>query len=283
MQNFKVACLAHHIAWQWRVIACTVPNMTSNRPAYRAVADKVRTAIEEGVYAPGAQLPGDMELAREFDTSRATVGNAIRQLQAEGYLIKKGRNYAVSPLLKKILRDANSRYRKKFREGADGAPSSGAFASEIKAMGMRARWDTVVDRVTPPARVAELMNVSASEVSALSRARRMYADDIPVQLATSYIPGDIAFDSSLENVDTGAGGMISRLAEMGFPQAEVCEEINVRTPSPEEVDQLELTEDARVYEVTHVARTAEGRVVEVAVHVMPTHHWTLRYTWDLDA
>lgn len=260
-----------------------VCRMTSNRPAYRAVADKIRSAIEAGEYAPGAQLPGDMTLASQFDTSRATIGLAVRLLLAEGYLIKKGRNYAVSPLLKKILRDANVRYRKTKREqGPDGAPSRGAFASEVKALGMRAGSDVTVDRVMPPANVAQLLEVSADEISVLSRARRMTADDVPVQLATSYVPGDIAFDSALENVDTGAGGMISRLAEMGHAQAEVTEEINVRPPTTEEIEQLQLTEDARVYELLHVARTAEGRAVEVAIHVMPTHQWTLRYGWTLD-
>lgn len=260
-----------------------VCRMTSNRPAFRHVADQIRSAIEAGTYAPGAQLPGDMTLASQFNTSRATIGLAVRSLLAEGYLIKKGRNYAVSPLLKKILRDANVRYRKSRREqGPDGSPSRGAFASEVKALGMRAGSDVTVDRVTPPANVAALLEVPADEHSVLSRSRRMTADDVPVQLATSYIPGDIAFDSPLESVDTGPGGMISRLAELGFAQADVTEEINVRTPTTEEVDQLQLPEDARVYELLHIARTAEGRAVEVAVHVMPTHQWTLRYGWTLD-
>lgn len=257
--------------------------MTSNRPAYRHIADQIRAAINEGAYAPGASMPGDKTLADQYGTNRGTVGQAVRLLLAEGYLIKKGRNYAVSPLLHKILRDANVRYRKSKREqGPDGSPSRGAFASEVKALGMRAGSDVTVDRVIPPANVAELLEVSAENVSVLSRARRMTADDVPVQLATSYVPGDIAFDSALENVDTGAGGMISRLAEMGYAQAEVTEEINVRTPTPDEIQVLELTEDARVYELLHVARTAEGRAVEVAIHVMPTHQWTLRYGWALD-
>ncbi|MFF0009615.1 GntR family transcriptional regulator [Streptomyces tibetensis] len=257
--------------------------MTSNRPAYRHVADQIRAAIDAGTYAPGASMPGDKTLADQYDTNRGTVGQAVRLLLAEGYLIKKGRNYAVSPLLNKILRDANVRYRKKFREtGPDGTRSVGAFASEVKAMGMQAMSEVTVDRVAPPAKVAELLGVSADEASAVSRARRMLADDTPVQLATSYIPGDIAFDSPLENHDTGAGGMISRLAEMGFPQSEITEEINVRTPTAEEVDRLGLPEDARVYELLHIARTAEGRIVEVAVHVMPTHQWTLRYGWEID-
>lgn len=258
--------------------------MTSNRPAYRHVADQIRAAIDAGAYEPGAPMPGDTALADRYDTNRGTVGQAVRLLLAEGYLIKKGRNYAVSPLLKKILRDANSRYRKKFREtGPDGSRSAGAFASEVTALGMRSTSEVTVEHVAPPKRVAELLGVSSEEVSALSRARRMLADETPVQLAVSYVPGEIGFNSPLENHDTGAGGMISRLAELGFPQTDVTEEINVRTPTVEEVERLELAEDARVYELLHVARTAEGRVVEVTIHVMPTHQWTLRYGWEMDS
>ncbi|MGY3341221.1 DNA-binding GntR family transcriptional regulator [Streptomyces filamentosus] len=258
--------------------------MTANRPAFRAVADQIREGIEAGAFTPGAKLPSDTALAEQYGTSRATVGNAFRALLSEGYLIRKGRSYLVSPLIRKILRDANVRYSKPNREAApDGAPSRGAFASEVKALGMRAGSDVTVDRVVPPAHIAEILNVSAEEASVLSRARRMTADDIPVQLATSYVPGEIAFDSALENVDTGAGGMISRLAEMGYAQAEVTEEINVRTPTEAEIEELQLAEDARVYELLHIARTAEGRAVEVAVHVMPTHQWTLRYGWNIES
>jgi GntR family transcriptional regulator len=38
-----------------------------------------------------------------------------------------------------------------------------------------------------------------------------------------------------------------------------------------------------VFEILHVAYTAEDRPVEVCVHVMPGHLWTLRYGWDDEA
>lgn len=257
--------------------------MTTNRPAFRAVADQIREGIEAGTFAPGAKMPSDTALADQYGTSRATVGNAFRALLSEGYLIKKGRAYNVSPLVKKILRDANARYRKRNREAAsDGTPSRGAFATEVKALGMRAGSDVTVDHVVPPARVAEILGVPADAASVLSRARHMTADGVPVQLATSYIPGEIAFDSPLENVDTGEGGMVSRLAEMGYVQTDVVEEIEVRTPTPYEVEHLDMPEDGRVYELLHVATTAEGRAVEVAIHVMPVHVWKLRYGWSMD-
>lgn len=258
--------------------------MTNNRPAYRHVADQIRAAITTGVYAPGSPLPGDKTLADHHHTNRGTVGQAVRLLLAEGYLVKKGRNYAVTPLMSKIRRDANVRYTKAFRETptADGTPSRGAFASEVQALGMRAVSEVTVQRVIPPTNVAELLGIADNEVSALARGRRMLADETPVQLATSYVAGDVAFDSPLEDIDTGAGGMISRLAELGLVQAEVSEEIDVRPPTADEVESLGLAEDARVYELLHIARTADGRVVEVTVHIMPTHHWTLRYSWAIE-
>lgn len=258
--------------------------MTTNRPAYRHVADLIRAAITDGAYAAGTPLPGDKMLAIEYDTNRGTVGQAVRLLLAEGYLVRKGRNYAVSPLLRKIRRDANVRYTKTFRETptADGTPSRGAFAAEVQALGMRAVSQVTVERVIPPANVAELLSVPGADASVVARGRRMFADETPVQLATSYIPGDVAFGSPLEDIDTGAGGMISRLADLGLVQAEVTEEVNVRPPVDNEIEFLQLTEDARVYELLHIARTAEGRVVEATVHVMPTHLWTLRYSWAIE-
>lgn len=257
--------------------------MTSTRPAYRSVADQLRTAITDGTYTPGSSLPGDATLAEQYETNRSTIGQAVRLLLAEGYLIKKGRNYAVSPLLRKIRRNANSRYTKAARESVEnGVRARGAFDAEVRSLGMRAMSEVTVDRVVPPAAVAELLGVSADEVSVVARARRMLADDTPVQLATSYIPGDAAFGTQLEDVDTGAGGMVSRMADLGLEQSEITEEIEVRTPTDQEAEALGLAEDARVYELTHVAKTAEGRVVEVTVHVMPTHQWTLRYGWQIE-
>lgn len=253
------------------------------RPAYRAVADRLRAAIMGGVYGPGIDLPGDKALAAEHQTNRSTVGQAVRLLLAEGYLIKKGRNYAVSPLLHKIRRDANARYTKAFREKTnDGAPARGAFDSEVRSLGMTPKSEVTVDRVVPSARIAEALGVSAETASVVARARRMLADETPVQVAISYIPGDIAFGTVLEEADTGAGGMVSRLADLGLAQASVTEEIDVRTPTAEEISALGLTEDSRVYEILHVAKTADGKPVEATVHVMPTHQWTLRYGWDIE-
>ncbi len=266
----------------------------SNRPAFRAIADQIRAAIEAGTYAPGSKLPTDAELATKYGVTRTLIGDALQLLTTDGIVTKTRKGTLVSSLDSKIVRDANTRYTKRFREAvaADGAPARGAFDAEIRGLGMIPKTDLTVSRDVPPNDVAELLGIPANEVLVVSRARVMYAvktdgegqqTPIPVQVATSYLPGDIAFGTALETNDTGPGGLISRLAEFGVEQASVTEKVDARRPTESEARALGLTEDQRVYQVTHVGRTAAGRAVEVTVHVLPVHLWTLMYAWDMDA
>jgi DNA-binding FadR family transcriptional regulator len=59
--------------------------------AYMAVADQIRAAILDGSLAAGEGLPSERELAQQFGVSRATVREALRQLQAQGLLAARGR------------------------------------------------------------------------------------------------------------------------------------------------------------------------------------------------
>jgi UTRA domain len=106
-------------------------------------------------------------------------------------------------------------------------------------------------------------------------ARDMYANDVPVQIAVTYLPLDVATSTGLTDVDSGPGGLISRLSQTANRQVSVTETIQVRVPTEREQQVLNLPGDARVYELTHTARTAQGRCVEVTVHVMPVRLWDL--------
>jgi GntR family transcriptional regulator len=253
--------------------------ISSPRGQYRQVADVLRTRIENGTYARGSTLPGEEELAVDLGVSRSTVNRAIRILSAEGYVRTVAREGTVVTELPPIHRNAAARYSKVVRERAG---AKGAFDAEIKALGLEPRVDLRVERVAPPAGAAEILGVSPDEVSTVVRARRMYAGETPVQLADSYIPLDVAAGTILEEQDEGPGGMVSRMAELGFRQDHITEEITARTPTEEEARFLRLTEDQRIYAVTHVGWTEEGRAVEVCLHRMPTHLWTLHYEFPND-
>ncbi|MFE2911422.1 GntR family transcriptional regulator [Kitasatospora indigofera] len=260
-----------------------------NRPTFRRIADEIRAAIDNGTYAPGSKLPTDAELAAQMGVTRTLIGDALQLLTTDGIVTKTRKGTFVSSFTSKINRDANTRYTKSFRESttADGTKARGAFDAELRARGLTPKTDLQVKRVVPPNHVADLLGIPANEVLVVSRARVMFAvkedgDEVPVQVATSYLPGDIAFGTVLETPDTGEGGLISRLADLGHRQSRISETIQVRRPSEAEATALNLTEDQRVYEITHSARTATDRVVEVTNHILPVHLWNLTYAWDLE-
>jgi GntR family transcriptional regulator len=265
---------------------------TEERPSYRAVADRLREAIRSGEYAPGSTLPTDTQLAEMHGCNRSTVAKALAELATDGLIMKAlhQRGAVVSQIREKITRDATSRYQRGQREevGPDGQPARGAAGAELARLGLISKSETAVYRGTPPPHVAELLGVSAEGETVVVRARKMLAatgpDDrgMPTQLADTFIPGDLAFGTVLEQENTGAGGMISRLADLGHAQVAIAEEIDVRSPTPEEAASLGISGEQNVFEILHIASAADGRVVEVTRHVMPKGLWRLRYSWPLD-
>lgn len=249
--------------------------MTPNRAAYRQHADTIRERIRSGTYAPGSRLPTDDDLAAELGTNRGTLAQAMTLLATEGLVIRaKGAGTTVNKIIGKILRAVPDRYEATFRERG-----KGAFDVEVTEQGHNPRWETSVTEAPAPERFADLLGTGECTI----RTRRMYADDVAVQFAVTYAPGDVSSAAGITTADTGTGGMISRMAAAGHTQAEMVEEIDVRSPTEDEAAFLGLTEDHRVYEVLHTATTADGRTVEITQHVMPTHLWRLRYRWTPDA
>ena len=59
-----------------------------NEPLYLQLKKILRTAVVNGEYAPGQQIPTEQELMKQYNVSRITVRRAIQELINEKYLIK---------------------------------------------------------------------------------------------------------------------------------------------------------------------------------------------------
>jgi GntR family transcriptional repressor for pyruvate dehydrogenase complex len=77
----------------WRPALSTMGTMTGEparkRPSGRVsddVARRLRQRVSEGEYAVGEKLPAEQELAAEFGVGRSSMREAVRTLQAAGYL-----------------------------------------------------------------------------------------------------------------------------------------------------------------------------------------------------
>jgi GntR family transcriptional regulator len=237
---------------------------------FREVANDIRNKIKTGVYPRGERLPTEVELAEEHGVTRVTVNKAFNVLRSEGWVRTHRGVGTIVRDIPPLLRDASVRHTRTHRERGG---ARGAFSAELADRDYRMDTRTIVERVRPPEHVAELLGVSAGEVSTVMRARHMTivpepdARPVPYQIAVS---------------DTGVGGLSSRLADLGHAQAEIEEVIDVRPPEPEEMDFLGVTEDQRVFDILHVGWTGDGRAVKVTVFVIPTHMVRLRYRMPLE-
>jgi GntR family transcriptional repressor for pyruvate dehydrogenase complex len=66
--------------------APTTISPITHAPVYELVVDQLRRAIHMGTYAPGDKLPPERELAQRLEVSRASVREAVRVLEGEGYV-----------------------------------------------------------------------------------------------------------------------------------------------------------------------------------------------------
>ena len=110
----------------------------------------------------------------------------------------------------------------------------------------------------------------------------MYANDEPMQLATSYIPWSLAEGTQIAERDTGPGGIYSRLADIGHGPVRFTEDVSTRMPTPEEADFLRLTPPQPVFFLIRVAFDGKDRPVETCEHIMSGDRWQLSYAWEAD-
>jgi GntR family transcriptional regulator len=62
---------------------------TDNRPLHRRIRSVLQARIAAGDYPVGSLMPTEVELAREFDTSRNTLREALRFLMERGYVERR--------------------------------------------------------------------------------------------------------------------------------------------------------------------------------------------------
>ena len=247
------------------------------RARYQQVADDLRTAIKRGEYPAGSPLPSQPELARRYGLNQTSINRAIAVLRAEGLVrVEHGRGAFVQevPTVKRVRR-IDRDYRSD--------PGGSSYADEMSKSGLSPHVDEAeVDVVTPPGEIAEALDLSDAE-QALMRRRRMYADNAPVQLATSYIPMSAAGSPDIAFPDTGPSGIYARLAKHGFGPVRFTEDIEVRSPTAEEARFLRIPEGQPVFEVLRTAFDARDRPVEACANVLAALQWRLTYSWRREA
>lgn len=250
---------------------------TSDRPAYRQIADRLRGAILRGELPPGEQLPSERALMEQYEAARGTVRQAIALLRSEGHInIEHGRGVFVRPR-PPIRRLSHDRFARRHREAG-----KAAFLAEAETEGFAAQVEVLDVRVdSPPPEVAERLKLGADEET-LVRERRYLADTQPVEHAISWLPYEFVRGTAIEESNPGPGGIYARLEEQGHKLEYFTEEVSARMPVPEEVRTLALEQGVPILRLLRTAYALGDQPVEVCETLMAADRFVLSYQLPAD-
>jgi GntR family transcriptional regulator len=241
---------------------------------WQQITDRIRADIIAGTYPAGELMPREIDLADAYGVSKATVHKALAHLETEGLVVQaQGRGTVVRrhPARTRLALDTHA-YRDEL----------GYYFSQIVQDLRPVQPPTVTEGPCPPD-VLPLLGLRAGD-SVVIRDRVMgdpETGDV-VQLATSYLPADLAADTVLAQADTGPGGIYDRMeTDLGWGALEWEGVITARAATPEESSLLHLAPGVPVLCVTRTsiatAGAAEGRVVEVNVTRRDASRFEIRY------
>ncbi|MGX2995036.1 GntR family transcriptional regulator [Streptomyces sp. JNUCC 64] len=244
------------------------------RPPFRQVADGLRAAITSGEYRSGDRLPSARELAGTYGITHVTASQAVAALKAEGLVESHvGRGVFVrAPAVRRridrgrgVLRDERGYY-------------FDAQAQDWVALGPPAlHWGTA------PGDVEALLGVEAdAPVFLRDRSMGPPGSEVPLQLATSYLPEPVARGTRLEERDTGPTGIYGLMEEAGhvLHWTEVC---NARMPTPRERELLRLGDGVPVLRLLRITRNQDGVCLEVNDTRMSAERFEVSYRMDTSA
>ncbi|NDU74946.1 UTRA domain-containing protein [Actinomadura sp. DSM 109109] len=241
----------------------------------QAISNALAARIVEGELDPAAWLPSERELARVYEADRSTVRRALRLLAEQGLVqLRHGAGAQV--------REAP----KVRRAAADITRQVGEWRGFHVSAGREGRTPftrTSVAEVEAGARLAARMDVPVG-TRVLERARVQGVEgEPPVQTATTWVVLEVVERIPvLRRVDTGPGGIYSRLEEAGY-RIIFEESVTCRLPRPEEQETLEIKPDQPVLTLWRGAHDQDGRVVEVTHRVVVGDRHELVYRYGAGA
>lgn len=235
---------------------------TPQQPS-RRIAEELRRQIESGELRSGAKLLSERALAEKYGAARNTAREAIRLLAEQGLVTAKHGSGVYVREPQRLFRFGSDRYSLKNRE-----TGLTPFRLEAQRQGKVPRIDVPsIEREKPPTDVAERLKVPADEESVIHRENHYFADDVPVQIVSTYLRWDEAQGTLLMQAKTGKDGIYGRLEDLGHVMTRVRDEISARMPTPEEASILDLLPGVPVLEVLHTSLDQDGIPFEVSRYV----------------
>jgi len=246
----------------------------------RRVATVLRDAIASGELPPGAKLPSERTLAAKHAVARNTAREAIRQLADEGLVTAEHGRGVFVRAKPRLMRFGSERYSLRLRKETGLPP----FASEAVKQGRTPRVEVPsIERVAPPAEVADRLGLDPERDTVVRRENWYYADDEPVQIGVTYASWPIVEGSPVaDSAELDPGGIYVHFEQAGHMVRRVREEVSARMPTPEEAHGLTVPDGVPVLVVLHTGIDQDGQPFEVTRFVMRADTGGLDYAMGVD-
>jgi len=230
-------------------------------PKYAQVVDEIKRRIENGTYPAGSLLPSEHQLVTEFGLSRPTIVRALGALRQQGWIdTQQGKGSFVRG--RPALADAE---RTRPASGVLELPEA-EVSGELVQAGVK----------LPPPHVTALLALEPG-ARAFVRQRLLTEDGEPVELASAWLPLELAAGTDLASADLLNQSIRHHLyARKKIRLDHAVEQITARHPTGEEAALLRVAPDAPVLSVIVTAYDAASRPIQVSDLVLPGQRHELR-------
>lgn len=218
-------------------------------PLYRVIARRIETRISAGEYAPGASLPTELALEREFGVSRITIRQALGLLKRRGLLYSRS---GVGTLVR-----PDGPYPHSMR-------ITGSLL-DLRNYGAETEY-TPVDRmvIVAPRSVAEALGLRQGARVFRFRGVRSQLQAKAFGFEEIYLPEPLG--QKLNNVELGGRAVFSFLKEVAGVEIVEARQVITAALAPVVVSKhLKIPSGSPVLRVTRSYALGDGRTVEVAV------------------
>ena len=195
-------------------------------PLYQQVKNLIVRRIESGHWSPGTKIPSENELVDSLGISRMTINRAIRELSAEGHLIRKRGAGTFVKVQKPQLAFLEIR----------------SIADEIADWGGEHHSDVVLLR-KEPADTQLCNDMGLKEKSEVFHSIIIHKDrDVPIQLAERFVNPTMAPDYLNQDftritpskylLGVASVTEVEHVVETSIPDREMTKHLNMKAGEP---------------------------------------------------
>lgn len=214
-------------------------------PLYQQMLVQLQSRIDSGEFGPGALLPGELDLSRDYGVSRITAKRALNEL-AEAGLVKRERGRGT-----RVLERSGTGAVRTSIDGWLETASLMQATTEVRLLAF--------DDLAAGPDIAQALDLTEGDrVQRSVRVRTL--DGVPMSYLVCFIPADIGSDFDGDALASTA--MLTLLEQAGHPVASARQTVSATLAAPDTAQALEVNVGAPLLEVRRIARSAEGRAVQ---------------------